>query len=173
MPNDLSFVKSITERLRTFGLDVWLAGGWAEELHGMIEPRPHQDIDLLVRGDSFETVDRLLNQDGINEIAAKRFAHKRAFQVDLVMVELILVRRVSRSPGTTCAVLPQTPGRTAQPLQASCDLITTFWGEHDYIWPADTFHDESGEPQLVSVAALRQYRNDRPRPSAELGHPRT
>lgn len=162
MPNDLALVISITDRLRVYGLDVWLAGGWAEELHGMIEPRPHHDVDLLVRADSFETVDRFLSQDGIDEIEEKRFAHKRAFQVDGIMVELILVRRVSQNPRGTCAVLPQTPDRIAQPLQVSSELLTTFWGQHEYVWPADSFHDESGAPRLVSVAALRHYRNNRP-----------
>ena len=164
MPNDLTFVKSITGRLQTFGVNVWLAGGWAEELHGMIEPRPHHDVDLLLQGDSFETVDRFLSEDGIDEIAAKRFAHKRAFQADGIMVELILVRPRpgSRAPQRSCAILPGVRGGTAQPRRGSCDLITTFWGDHDYHWPADTFRDESGNPRLVSIAALRWYRHNRP-----------
>lgn len=85
------------------------------------------------------------------------------------MVKLILVRHrpERRDPKGSCAILPGVRGKTAQPLPVSCDLVTTFWDEHDYVWPADTLHDESGEPRLVSVAALRLYRNHRPPPKAD------
>jgi len=101
----------------------------------MIDPRPHHDVDLLVRADSFSAVDDFLNQDGIAEIAEKRFAHKRAFEADGTMVEMILVRP---------------------------DLTSMFWGEHQYRWPVDTFEDETGKPRLVSRTALRHYRSHRP-----------
>lgn len=135
MPNDLRFVESIANDLRTHGLDVWLAGGWAEELHGMIEPRSHHDVDLLVRAESFTAVDRFFAQDRIAEINEKRFAHKRAFEADGTMVELLLI-----DPA----------------------LTTTFWGEHPYRWPTDTFDDRSGTPRLASIAALQHYRTNRP-----------
>ena len=91
MPNDLRFVRDVLSRLEVAGLDVWLAGGWAEELHGLLEPRPHHDVDLLYRGESFDSLDAFLGTGAVTEIAAKRFAHKRAFELDGTMVELILV----------------------------------------------------------------------------------
>lgn len=135
VPNDWRFVESITDQLRSHALDVWLADGWAEELHGMIEPRPHHDVDLLCRADSFEAVDRFLNQEEIVELDEKRCAHKRAFEADETMVELILVHP---------------------------DLTTIFWGEYRYIWPTDTFQNDTNNPRMISVSALHHYRRNRP-----------
>ncbi len=135
MPNDLRFVEAIYDQLRSDGLDVWLAGGWAEELYGMIQPRPHHDVDFLYRAESFDDVDEFIGQGEVAEIEAKRFHHKRAFEAEKTMVELILV---------------------------SPELTTSFWGRHTYSWPVDTFGDNSRRPRLVSMAALRHYRHNRP-----------
>lgn len=117
------------------GIDVWLAGGWAEELHRMIDPRPHHDIDLLCRAESFDAVDRFVSRARVTEITAKRFPHKRAFDAAGIMVELILV---------------------------GADLTTRFWDGFPYPWPPDTFGDPAGRPPLISVRALRHYRLNRP-----------
>lgn len=135
VPNDLRLVRVTTDRLLSERLDVWLAGGWAEELHGMTAPRTHHDIDLLCRADSFDAVDDWLRRTRGTEINAKRFPHKRAFEVADTMVEVILVRP---------------------------DLRTHFWGTHQYSWPSDTFGDVTGRPPLISTNALRHYRTNRP-----------
>jgi hypothetical protein len=101
MPNDLSFVRSTMTLLERHGIQTWLFGGWAEELRGMARPRRHRDIDLLHRSSDFEIVDHFLGSGLVDEIPAKRLPHKRAFVVDGVMVEILLV---------------------------GPDLTTTFWG---------------------------------------------
>src|SRR5262245_34482601 len=39
--HDAAFVARAIETLRAQGLDVWLFGGWAEEVLGLTEPWPH------------------------------------------------------------------------------------------------------------------------------------
>ena len=131
MPIDLPQIQRIVRLLEAHGVVTWLCGGWAEELHGPIAPRSHQDIDLLYRAADFELVDRFLKQRADEEIVAKRFSHKRAFVVEGVMTELILVRP---------------------------DLTTLFWDEHEFAWPADVFAAEDSYIRLASVAALAAYR---------------
>ncbi len=137
MGNDLGLVRRAIKLLGSQGVDTWLAGGWAEELHRMTPPRDHHDVDLLYPADDFAQVDAFLRAGAVDEIEEKRFPHKRAFELDDVMVELIIVR----------------PG-----------LRTDFWGSHRYDWPSDTFADTSGEPRLVSPSALIQFRTHRPPP---------
>lgn len=36
--NDLTFVANVIELLSDEGIDVWLFGGWAEELSGLRQP---------------------------------------------------------------------------------------------------------------------------------------
>jgi hypothetical protein len=67
------------------GVRAWLFAGWAEELRGLIPPRPHGDVDLLVRGETFADVDAALGTSG-----AAPFL--RTLELDGVDVELILVR---------------------------------------------------------------------------------
>jgi aminoglycoside-2''-adenylyltransferase len=132
--NDLTYVRRVLGLLGAHDLRVWLFGGWAEELHGVIAPRPHKDIDLLYPADDFRLADAFLSGGSVDEIAAKRFPHKRAFELDGVMTELFLVQR----DGTGC--------------------YTRFWDQHRYDWPADTFGEAKGFP-AASVAALREFRS--------------
>ena len=73
------------------GFQTTLVGGWSRELLGLEPPRPHSDIDLLVTDPDITRLDEWLST--VDEIRTKRFAHKRAFQLDGEMVELHLVRR--------------------------------------------------------------------------------
>jgi hypothetical protein len=68
-----------------------LVGGWSRELLGLETARPHSDIDLLVTDPDITRLDEWLST--LEEISAKRFAHKRAFRLDGEMVELHLVQR--------------------------------------------------------------------------------
>lgn len=135
MANDLALVQRVSLLLESHGVRTWLFGGWAEELHGLAAPRPHHDIDLLYPAASFETVDAFLNTGLVAEIHAKRFPHKRAFEMDSVMVEIILVRAGN---------------------------VTDFWGCYDYEWPPDVFTHAEDRPRLASPSALAQYRQIRP-----------
>ena len=136
--NDLRFVERVVSLLGEEGIAAWVFGGWAEELLGLIEPRAHRDVDLLVAGDDWRTADRLLTR--LEEIRAKRFEHKRAFVLGGVMVELFLVRRDEEG------------------------LFTGFWGVRRP-WPDDTLEDR-GSPPLASAAAVTGYRARHPRRGA-------
>ena len=73
------------------------------------------------------------------------------------------------TPEGSCAILPGVRGRIAQPLSASCDLVTTFWDEHDYVWPADTFTTKqaslgSSRSRLFTSTGASGPRRDQPEP---------
>lgn len=126
--------------MKFYGIKVWVAGGWAEELRGMRLPGPHEDLDVFVQAQDFNEVERALAETPEwNEIKRKRFSHKRAWYVDEIMVECILV----------------TP-----------DLSTSlFDGRVVVEWPPDIFAEEpiqiAGIP-IVSVAALALCRERYP-----------
>ncbi len=87
--NDLPFVERAQTLLRAEGVETWVFGGWGEELRGLIRPRDHVDLDLLHAAESWDEVDEL----ALDWMAAKRFAWKRAFVLEEIMVELFLVQR--------------------------------------------------------------------------------
>ena len=91
--NDLSFVLRVADLLESARLRTWVFGGWAEELTGLTPPRRHGDIDLLYPGHDFDRVDRFLDRAAVDEWIGKRKPHKRAFEFEGVLVELILVQR--------------------------------------------------------------------------------
>jgi len=138
--NDLQFVERTLSLLADEGIEARVFGGWAEELLGLAEPRPHGDLDLLVAGDDWRGVDRLLER--LDEIEAKRFEHKRAFVLEGVTVELFLVRR------------------------DDAGLFTSFWDVRRP-WPDDTL-DDDGELPLASAAAVAGYRAQHPRRAAPV-----
>jgi len=62
------------------GLEVWVAGGWGEELREMRPPGPHEDIDLFLHAPGFHSLDdKLPEYPGWDEIVRKRWSHKRAW----------------------------------------------------------------------------------------------
>src|SRR5262245_55407002 len=73
--------RSVIERLADAGLPCLLFGGWAEEALGLIGPRPHQDIDLVLPVSLSRDFHRFVFRAGewSCRSRAKRFAHKRAF----------------------------------------------------------------------------------------------
>jgi hypothetical protein len=129
---DLEFVVELADRLEEAGLRAWLCGGWAEELRGLTPPRPHADVDLLYPGPDFGRVDRFIEEASVEEWLGKRRHHKRAFAVDGVLVELILVEH---DPTGWFTALPG--------------------GVHR--WPHDVFAT-SGRLRVASVDALTGFR---------------
>lgn len=87
--NDLHFVLEVVDGLWERGIRTWIFGGWGEELRGLCPPREHVDVDLLYPARDWARVDAL----DLDWIEGKRFAWKRAFRQDGVMVELFLVER--------------------------------------------------------------------------------
>jgi hypothetical protein len=111
MANDLTYVRGVLGLLAAHDLRVWLFGGWAEELHGVTAPRPHKDIDLLYPANDFRQVDGFLSGGTVDEIVAKRFPHKRAFELDGVMTELFLVQQDAAGRYTSFWDQHRTTGR--------------------------------------------------------------
>lgn len=104
-------VTEILSKLTELGVKAALSGGWAEEAFGLSRPRAHKDIDLVIEADDFSAIDRFLAGGVLeNEIAAKRFFHKRAFLFAETMVEIYLVQRRANR------------------------LVTLFWGDNEYRW---------------------------------------
>lgn len=117
------------------GVRCWVFGGWAEELQGLRPARAHSDIDLLCVADDFSAVDVLLGDHPLlREIQSKRFAHKRAFELEGTRVELFLVEHDTKG------------------------YFTTFWGCVRHDWPPDVLSSASQLP-VASVAALTGYRD--------------
>ena len=135
MVNDQTFVMKVTGLLRDARVNVWLFGGWAEELQGLVPARAHRDVDLLHPAGDFDRVDALLRTEpALTEIIAKRFAHKRAFVLDGVMVELVLVRSDANGYYTD---LPEGV---------------------KHRWPADVFDERQLGLRVASINALVGYR---------------
>jgi hypothetical protein len=136
--NDLTLAREVVDSLRLAGLDIWLFGGWAEELRGMRASGPHADIDLLLRAATFDELEAFLSsQRHLIEIPEKRFSHKRAFLWRGVRVEVFLVQ--------------------PHPLHQT----VMFDGRVLIHWPNDTFAEgcAAGVP-IASKAALALYRRD-------------
>lgn len=137
--NTQGFLADTLQEFHSAAIDTWLFGGWAEELWGHRPPGLHGDIDLMYPAEDFRAVDEFLSAHGeLEEVAGKRFVHKRAFRRHGVLVELFLLR------------------------PAPAGLVTDFFGLHSFQWPADTLLHTV--PLLgvavpaASPAALRLYR---------------
>lgn len=122
--NDLEFVVRAVDLLASHGFATWVCGGWAEELRGLCPPRDHADLDLLYPAPDFERLDLL----EVEWIEAKRSDWKRAFRLDGVVVELLLVRRGPDG-----------------------------WYTRSHRWPANVFAAQ-GRVSAASADALASYR---------------
>lgn len=131
--HELGYLRRVLALLGSGGVRCWVFGGWAEELRALCPARAHNDVDLLYVAEDFTVAERLIGAHQLEEIKAKRFAHKRAFVLDDVMVELFFVE------------------------QDETGLFTNFWGRSRHDWPADVLSSASGLP-VASVAALTGYR---------------
>jgi predicted RNA-binding protein associated with RNAse of E/G family len=133
--DDVGLVGQAVSMLRSAGFEVLVFGGWAEELQGIVEPGPHRDIDLLVLDPHLDALAEFLAHH--HEVQAKHLPHKRAFLLDDVLVELLLVRRRG--------------GRD----------ITDVWGvEHE--WPPRLVPGVIGGLPVAPVRALRSFRQAYP-----------
>src|SRR6516162_2372453 len=86
------FVLSLMSSLSQAQIMTWLFGGWAEEMWGIFPPRHHRDVDLLYPAPGFAYLDQWLAQAAdLAVIPEKKFSHKRAFLLEGIMVEVILL----------------------------------------------------------------------------------
>lgn len=140
MNNTREAVAAVVALLRDAGIACDLFGGWAEDILGLRPPSAHGDIDLLYQSDDFALLDRLLAKPSVfDEVRAKRFRHKRAFQVSGILCEITLVQGPDDRP------------------------VTLFWGDVPFAWDVPLRHPSpvwigSQPVSLVSAANLRRYR---------------
>ena len=133
----LGLLMSVIAKLRGAGLDVWVAGGWGEEMRGMREPGAHKDIDLVLRAPNFNALDDFVREHPeVRSVEAKRFSHKRAILWDGVLVEVVQADGVQ------------------------CTITSFFNGRFVFHWPDDTFDDVSTDDSLpvISSSGLAAYR---------------
>jgi hypothetical protein len=88
--NDLQLVRSIVADLRDAGFEPLVFGGWAEELCAMAEPRPHEDVDIVLVAPELGALDAYVSDR--SEVVEKRLPQKRACLYDGVLVELFIAR---------------------------------------------------------------------------------
>jgi Aminoglycoside-2''-adenylyltransferase len=129
-----SLVTAAVSWLESKSISVWIFGGWAEQLRGLCRPRAHRDIDLLYPCQTWDAIDMLIADHRIEEIVAKRFAHKRAIVWRGTMIELFLVRLDGGRP------------------------YTLFWNRVRHDWPADAL-GYVGQIPVASAAALHGFRS--------------
>jgi hypothetical protein len=132
VPSSLRLLRSIVASLEQAGFGVFVFGGWAEELHGLTPTRDHRDIDLLLLDPDEPALAAFL--DTREEILEKRSTHKRAFELDGVLVELFIARSENGEP------------------------VTYFWNHLRWVWPADIGVSIVGLP-VTSSASLALYRS--------------
>ena len=138
--NTLVFLFSTVCMLADAQLTTWVFGGWAEELWHINAPREHNDIDLLYPVRDFTQLDCwIAATQGIIEIPAKRFSHKRTVMYRQVMIEFLLIERTIDG------------------------LRTNFFaGLYTLDWPYDTLrHTIAVDHRALNVAspaALQHYR---------------
>lgn len=133
--NTQQLVIKVLNDLRLNGFDIWLMGGWAEELQGLRPSGLHRDIDTVLLANGFTIFDAFLAESAWPEVAVKRLPHKRAFLCEGVLVEVCLA---CKSKGTR---------------------VTNIWG-YEFRWPGSSFEKPVGILPMVSVAALQAYRGE-------------
>jgi Aminoglycoside-2''-adenylyltransferase len=68
MVGNLDALDELIHWLQTRGIGCWIFGGWAHELRGLSPPRAHKDVDLLYPAESFDAIDRLIENEQVTEI---------------------------------------------------------------------------------------------------------
>ena len=137
MTDALAVVTGVLALLDHLRVPCHLFGGWAEELLGLRPPGPHRDIDLVHLAPSFEAIDRALASGGLGrEIVPKRFPHKRAFLVDAICCEILLIDPSTDPP------------------------LTWFWGDVRFSWQRPLLEPERAGKTIstLSRANLLHYR---------------
>ena len=133
--NTLSFVNQIYKSFKTLRCNIFLMGGWAEELQGLIKPRKHKDIDFVYRGENFFDLEEWAKTNNLQEIKGKHFMHKRAYSINNILIEFTLARR----------------------------NMTKFFGKYLFRWPDDTFcskyNKKLRDMNMVSLTALIKLRS--------------
>jgi hypothetical protein len=113
-----------------------LIGGWAEELHGLVPPRPHEDVDVVLLEPNIARLDAFVAER--NERVDGHLSHKRVMFPGGVKVELFIAERCRG------------------------EYYTVFWDRMTWQWP-ETLEpvDLHGLP-VAPVVALQAFRRSYP-----------
>jgi hypothetical protein len=125
--NDLDFVVRTVDLLWSHGAKTWVFGSWGEELRGLVPPQQHTELELLYPARDWQRIDEL----ELDWVAAGHERWQRTFQLESVIVELLLVERGERG------WLTSLPRRLHE-------------------WPDDVF-SANGRIPVASAAALAGY----------------
>jgi hypothetical protein len=102
LPVSKSTVAEILHFLEQARIDCALSGGWAEELQGLREPAPQQDVDLVAFDVPFSYLDERLQgskTDDVEITATNRF-HGRTFLYKGVRVDIDVIMDSNGAPFT-------------------------------------------------------------------------
>ncbi|MGE0213200.1 MAG: hypothetical protein AB7S41_16035 [Parvibaculaceae bacterium] len=138
--SDGAVVLRTLDLLARAGIRCDLFGGWAEELLGLRASGSHGDLDLVCRASDFVPLDVALPAlPEVEEVRAKRFAHKRAFTHLGLLCEILLVQGPSEAP------------------------VTVFWNDTPFAWETPLLHPtgcllKGRRLSVVSAANLLRYR---------------
>jgi hypothetical protein len=131
--NDVRLVRLVLADLRANGFRPLLIGGWAEEILGLVESRPHEDVDVLLLDPTIESLDAFVATRG--EVVDGHLSHKRVCLHQGVKIELFIAARAGGS------------------------FETVFWDRLTWQWPGPMQPvDVDGLP-LAPVEALRGFRS--------------
>jgi hypothetical protein len=136
MVNDLDVVQKVLADLQLEGFKPLLIGGWAEELLGIAQPRPHEDVDVLLVDPQIERLDIYAAERG--EVADGHLSHKRVCLLEGAKVELFIAHGGSGS------------------------LETLFWDRFRWTWPANMEPVVREGLPVAPVEALRCFRDSFP-----------
>jgi hypothetical protein len=134
MVNDLSLVRAVLADLENAGFEALLIGGWAEELQSLSDPRPHEDIDVVLLDPTSDALDAFVAVR--DEVAEKRLSQKRAYRANGVLVELF----VATSTGT--------------------GYQTIWWGRLRWSWDSDMSSTMIEGLPVASKGALTRFREN-------------
>jgi hypothetical protein len=130
--NQLSLVRAVIIDLQNAGFQVLLIGGWAEELQGLADRRPHEDVDVVLLDPNADALDSFVAQR--DEVVEKRLSQKRAYRVNGVLVELFVARSTDSG------------------------YKTVWWDRIRLSWDADMSCTIIEELPVASIGALTKFR---------------
>lgn len=131
--NNLQLVRRVLADLKGAGFEPLLFGGWGEEVLGLADPRPHEDVDVVLLDPPIAELDAFVTAR--DEIVDGHLSHKRVYCHDGVKIELFIAQRVGNS------------------------LETTFWGRLRWRWPDGMRPVSADGLPLAPVAAFRSFRD--------------
>jgi hypothetical protein len=93
--NNLQRVRRVLADLQAAGLEPLLFGGWGEEVLVLSDPRPHEDVDVVLVDPPLSVLDAFVAAR--DEIVDGHLSHKRVYRQDGVKIELFIAQMAGDS----------------------------------------------------------------------------